>query len=179
MNIIIESLRRDKHHRLAFRCGVESLDAFLQSHAFQAFEKRLLKTYVAVDRADETTVLGYYTVATSRIQAGELPPVVLRKFKLPQHDIPASLVARLAVTEAMKGQGVGGLLLMDAMARCARVSNEIGGVAIVVDAQHEGVASFYEQFGFRRFEPDSLRLFIMMKTVQAIVGLPEEQRDAG
>ena len=177
--MIIESLRKDKHYRLAFRCGDDRLDRFLHEHAHQAIAKGLSKTYVAIDEADETVIVGYYTVTTCRIEAAEFPHSVMRALKLPHRDVPASLVARLAVCESVKGRGVGSLMLMDAMARCARVSDEIGGVAIIVDALEESVVTFYERFGFARFEPTSLKMFIPMATVRNILGMPERQRAAG
>ncbi|HTD32646.1 MAG TPA: GNAT family N-acetyltransferase, partial [Candidatus Elarobacter sp.] len=88
-------------------------------------------------------------------------------------------VARLAVSESVKGRGVGALLLMDAMARCARVADDIGGVAIVVDVLEDSVAPFYERVGFRRFEPGSLKLFIPMATVREMLGIPDRQFRAG
>jgi len=68
---------------------------------------------------------------------------------------------------------------MDAMARCARVADEVGCVAIVVDALDEKVVAFYERVGFRRFEPGSLKLFIPMATVRMMLGLAGRQRQAG
>ncbi len=177
--MIIESLQKDKHHRLAFACGKEPLDRFIHEHAYQAIAKGLSKTYVAVDETDEAVILGYYTVTTCRVEAGELPDGILRKLRLPKHDLPASLVARLAVSESVKGRGVGSLLLIDAMARCARVATEIGGVAIVVDASEESVAPFYERVGFARFEPGSLKMFIPMVTVRELLGISDDQRQAG
>jgi GNAT superfamily N-acetyltransferase len=185
LNVIIESLQKDKHQRLGFTCGEESLDRFLHASACQASEKNLSKTFVAVDEADESVILGYYTVTTIRIDPGDLPPAMIRAYKLPRiREMPGSLVAKLAVAENFKGQGVGQLMLFDAMARCAQVSRDIGGVAIVVDALTEEVVSFYAQFGFQPFEPGSARLFIMMDTVEellAITGMvqPVASVDAG
>jgi GNAT superfamily N-acetyltransferase len=95
-----------------------------------------------------------------------------RTYKLPAtKDIPGSLVARLAVSEKVKGQGVGSLMLFDAMKRCANVSREIGGVASVVDALRDDVVSFYTQIGFMPFEPGSRKLFIMMDTVEDLLAM--------
>ena len=180
MNVIIEPLQRDKHHRLNFSCGKEPLDRFLHENAHQALQKNLSKTYVAVDDADQTVILGYYTVTACRVEASDLPDEVVRRNRLPhKDDLPGSLVARLAVAERIKGQGIGSLLLMDALARCGRVASNVGGVAVVVDAFEESVVAFYEQYGFRRFEPGSLKMFMMMATVHTLVGLPEEQREVG
>lgn len=177
--MIVESLQRDKHHRLGFSCGREPLDRFIHEHAHQAAAKGLSKTYVAVAESDETAILGYYTVTTTRIDAGDLPETLVRTLKLPRRELPASLVARLTVSEAAKGQGIGSLLLMDALARCARVAGEIGGVAVVVDALEEPVVPFYERLGFVRFEPRALRLFVPMATVREMLGISAEQRQAG
>ena len=167
--MIVESLQKGKHHRLGFFCGNESLDRFLHEHAHQASARDLSKTYVAVDESDETVILGYYTVTTCRIEAGELPPAVTRLLNLPGHELPASLVARLAVSESAKGRGVGSLLLLDAMVRCARVAGEIGGIAIIVDAIAEAVVPFYDRLGFRRLDTESLKLFIPMETVREML----------
>ena len=177
--IIIESIQKDKHHRLAFQCGEESLDRFLHESAHQAAAKGLSKTYVAVDEADETQIIGYYTITTTHIEAGELPESIVKTLKLPKREIPSPLVARLAVAEQKQHQGVGELMLMDAIARCARVASEIGGVAIIVDALKESIVPFYERVGFVRFEPGSLKMFIPMITVRAMLGISDEQRQAG
>jgi GNAT superfamily N-acetyltransferase len=155
------------------------LDRFIHEHAHQAAAKGLSKTYVAVDEADETTVLGYYTVTTTRVEAGELPVALVRALKLPKRELPAPLIARLAVSNTVQGRGIGSLLLMDALARCARVASEIGGVAIVVDALEEPAVPFYERLGFLRFEPGTLELFIPMATVRELLGITEDRRQAG
>jgi GNAT superfamily N-acetyltransferase len=177
--VIIESIQKDKHRRLDFTCGNESLDRFLHESALQAVVKGLSKTYVAVEEDDETSILGYYTVTTTRIEASEMPDRILRTLTLSKHDLPASLVARLAVSEHRKKQGIGGLMLFDAMARCARVASDIGGVAIVVDALNESVIEWYPQFGFTRFEPNSRKMCIPMVTVRQLLGVREEPRPAG
>jgi GNAT superfamily N-acetyltransferase len=172
--LIVEPLQKEKHDRLGFSCGNEALDRFLREHAHQAAAKNLSKTYVAVAENDETAILGFYTVTTCRIEAGELPPDVARLLKVPDRDLPASLVARLAVSESVKGQGVGSLLLLDALARCARVAGELGGIAIVVDAVREDVVPFYERVGFRRLDRASLKMFVTMATVRTLLGTTVE-----
>jgi hypothetical protein len=67
-------------------------------------------------------------------------------------------------------------MLMDAMARCARVAENVGGGAIVVDAIEEGVTAFYERVGFTRFEPGSLKMFILMATVRQLLGISKEHQ---
>jgi hypothetical protein len=40
-------------------------------------------------------------------------------------------------------------------------------VAVIVDAKDENAATFYEHYGFRRFDDPPLRLYIMMATIAA------------
>jgi len=49
--------------------------------------------------------------------------------------VHATLVGRLAIDEKYQGQGVGGLLLRDALLFSAQKSTEIGSVAVIVDAK--------------------------------------------
>jgi hypothetical protein len=76
--IIIESIKNEKHLRLAFRCGEESLNRFLHESAHQAVAKGLSKTY-AVSAEDETRILGCYTITMTQLDAGVLPDRVAKK----------------------------------------------------------------------------------------------------
>jgi GNAT superfamily N-acetyltransferase len=174
--VIVESLQRGKHNRLAFRCGTESLDRFLHEHAHQAASKGLSKTYVAVDEGGEAAILGYYSLTTCRVEPGELPEAVVKTLRLPRHQLPAVLIARLAVAVGASGQGIGTGMVVDAMTRCARVAAEIGGVAIVVDAIDLRASLFYERLGFKRVAPGSMRMFIPMASVRGVLGAIEEGR---
>jgi len=53
---------------------------------------------------------------------------------MPAYPIPATLIGKLAVDNPVKGQGLGGELLADALYRMVRASQEIGIFAVRVDA---------------------------------------------
>ena len=56
--------------------------------------------------------------------------------KLPRYPtVPAVRMGRLAVDQSFKGQGMGGALLADALARAAR--SEIAAYALLVDAKRD------------------------------------------
>jgi hypothetical protein len=48
-----------------------------------------------------------------------------------------------------------------------------------VDAIEESVTAFYERVGFTRFEPGSLKMFILMATVRELLGISKEHQQAG
>ena len=76
-------------------------------------------------------------------------------------------MGRLAISRGYQGTGVGGDLLWHALHRSERASQDIGSVAVIVDAKDDKAAGFYERYGFRRFNDPPLRLYLMMATIAA------------
>ncbi len=62
--------------------------------------------------------------------------------------IPVALLARLAVNGGHRRAGVGRSLLLEALHRVIRASDELAVRAVIVDAIDERAASFYRHFGF-------------------------------
>ena len=78
------------------------------------------------------------------------------------------LLGRLARDLSCRGQGLGELLLMDALLRCLWLSDEsVGAMAVVVDPLDERAATFYARYGFIAL-PDSGRMFLPMRTIRAL-----------
>jgi GNAT superfamily N-acetyltransferase len=73
-------------------------------------------------------------------------PAVVKK-GLARYDVPVFRFGRLAVDQSVQGRGLGGALLLRAGARCIRVANEVGGVALLIDAKNERVAQWYVSYG--------------------------------
>jgi GNAT superfamily N-acetyltransferase len=61
--------------------------------------------------------------------------------------VPGFLLARLAVDKAVAGRGLGGQLLLAAALRCLRVTDEVGGVVIAIEAKNERAARWYAGYG--------------------------------
>jgi GNAT superfamily N-acetyltransferase len=134
--------------RAAFRSGNIDLDRFFGRYAGQnQFRHHVGTTYVAVDEAG--AMAGFATVAASEI-APHIMPAAARK-RLPKYPIPVLRLARLAVDERFKGQGVGAMLLRAVFAIAAQMAEDLGCVGITVDAKPDAVA-FYAKLGFVRLE---------------------------
>jgi GNAT superfamily N-acetyltransferase len=134
--------------RAAFRSGNVELDRFFGRYAGQnQFRHHLGTTYVAVDEAG--AIAGFATVAASELSP-DIMPVAARK-RLPKYPMPVLRLARLAVDERFKGQGVGAMLLRAVFEIAARMADDLGCVGIAVDAKPEA-AAFYEKLGFVRLE---------------------------
>jgi len=128
----------------AFSVVSEALDRYLKMQAKQDIKRRISRVFVATKPDNPKTAIGYYTLSTLSIKLNQLPEKLARK--LPKHPVPAALIGRLAVSNAAQGQGVGKMLLADAIKRTLAVSDQIAIYAIVVDAINENAKGFYEQF---------------------------------
>ena len=157
----------EEHERADFSCGHSSLDDFLTKYAGQYARHKLGTTYVAVT-AEQQRVLGYYTLAPSHFAFANAPAELIQG--LPKHPVPSLLLARLAVTQSERGQGLGRFLLFDAFERCLRVAREVAFRAIEVEAIDDRAAAFYAKHGFRPFPSDPHHLAIALETVQAVLG---------
>lgn len=161
-NLIITALD-STHDRAGFHCGFEALDRYLQKQARQDMKRRISRVYIAAGVHNPCVIIGYYTLSTLSIALDQLPDHLVRK--LPKHPVPAALIGRLAVHKASQGQGVGKILLADAVKRTLAVSDQIAIYAMVVDAVDDDALKFYEQFGFVRLGHDRYRLFLPLKSI--------------
>lgn len=137
------------HNRRGFTCGDSALDDYLRRFARQHAEARISRTYVACKGEN---ILGYYSLAMSAIRKDQLPQQHQTRF--PNFPLPVARLARLAVDSRHQGQGLGELLLADALYRSFRLSEEIGMIGVVVDAKHEMAMAYYRRFEFESL-PDS------------------------
>ena len=160
-NLVIEQLNRT-HDRTGFQCGVEALDRYLKKQSKQDVKRRISHVFVAAKPDNPKAVIGYYTLSTLSIELNQLPEKLVRK--LPKHPVPAALIGRLAVSNAAQGQGVGKMLLADAIKRTLSVSDQIAIYTMIVDAINDTAKGFYEKFGFTRLSDDSPRLFLPLKS---------------
>ena len=146
-----------KHDRAAFSCGVVALDSWFHLRDGQDEKRNVARVFVAVD--DQRRVVGFYSLSSFTLAIADLPPEHAKR--LPRYDaIPAALIGRLARDEKVHGEGVGDLLLADAVRRITGAARSLAVFAIVVEATDERAAAFYRNFGFAPFPNRSLRLFM-------------------
>jgi len=151
-----------KHHdRAAFSCGARALDDWFRQRASQDEKRNLARVFVAVDTA--LGIVGFYSLGAFTLAIPDLPEAIAHK--LPRYDaIPAALIGRLARDERVRGQGIGELLLADAVRRILGAAGSLAIFAIVVDAKDDRAATFYKTFGFQPFPLRPQRLFLLTTT---------------
>ena len=153
------------YRREGFDCGEPSLNEFLQRFARQNDKKDISRTYVLIAE-DGETIVGYYTLCSGSVSFATLPDDLQRK--LPRYPIPTAHIGRLAVDRTRQGEGLGGILLVDALKRTAAISEKLGIHAVTVHALHERAAAFYRAFGFIPLVDDPLHLLLPMKTIRQL-----------
>src|SRR6266436_5838479 len=151
------------HDRTEFACGVESLDRYFRAQAGQDVRRRANGVFVLVDPHEPNKVLGYYTLCATALPQGDVPAAARKH--IPRYPlVSATLIGRLAVSRTRQGDGLGSLLLADAVQRAYASAETVGSSMLVVDAPNERAAAFYESFGFQPL-PDSRRLVLPMRSI--------------
>ena len=121
-----------------FDCGVEPLNTYFHRFAKKNDRLGIGKTYILME---DVKVLGYYTISMAQIEFKSLPKTT--QTGLPRYPLPATRIGRLAVSLEAQGKGFGEYLLMDALARSVRVSEDIALYAMIVDAKDPTAKNFY------------------------------------
>ena len=158
-------LLSERHDRVNFRCGRESLEVYLKETARSHLQKGISITRVLVNRAahDPKPILGYFTLTTVLAEAKSWPNI---KKGLPRTPVPVVLLGRIAVADDAQGKGIGHLLLAAAREIAATSIRGTGGIGMAVDAASEDLVGFYEKYGFQRITNESLRLFMPTESLR-------------
>lgn len=162
----IEKLRRD-HAVDGFDCGREELNRFLIRFALPNQQASASQTYLGLAGEE---VIGFYTLAVGQVSYEGAPERLTKG--LARHPVPIMLLARLAVSTAWQGRGVGAGLLKDAMRRTLQAADIAGIRAFAVHAKDEAARGYYERFGFIPSPTDLFHLFVLVKDLRRIAGMP-------
>lgn len=149
-----------------FDCGNEVLNEFLSRYSFKNDILGIGKTFVAFNKNED--VIGYFTLAAAQVLFEDIPDNY--RAKLPRYPIPALRIARLAVGKNLQGKGIGKWLLTQAFIKIIHVAEITGLYFIIVDAK-ETSKSFYEHYGFIKFNDNELSYFLTVDTVRKAMGL--------
>jgi ribosomal protein S18 acetylase RimI-like enzyme len=150
-----------RHDRAQFRCGDAALDEWFQKRAGQDERRNVARVFVALD--DASQIIGFYSLSAFTLSLDEIPGDLVAK--LPRYDhIPAALIGRLARHEQVRGQGIGEILIADALQRIVNVAQNLAVFAIVVEAKNRAALDFYQSFGFVPFPLHPNRLFMLTST---------------
>jgi GNAT superfamily N-acetyltransferase len=158
----VTSFDRKAHRVDYFSCGEAPLDRWLIAYAGQNQQRDAARTFVTTE--PDGKVAGYYTLVAAQVDHEQATSSVRQG--LSRHfPIPVALLARLAVTTQHQSAGLGRSLLLDALQRILRASDQLAIRAVTADALDDRAASFYRHFGF---EPSHLAPHTLMVPLDAI-----------
>ena len=153
------------HDRAGFDCGVPALNEYLRKYARRNVESGGARTFVAVAPDAPNLILGYYTISPGAIAFAKAPAKISKA--LGRYEVPVYRLGRLAVALDLQGRGLGADLLYAAGERALAVAQEVGGVALAIDAKDKRAASWYERFGAPRLIDDPLKLILPLETIRS------------
>jgi GNAT superfamily N-acetyltransferase len=162
-----EPFDRTRHRVGSFRCGHETLDRWLRAYAGQSQRRDAARTFVTAE--PDGTVVGYYTLVAAHVRHETATAPVGRGMSR-HFPIPVALLARLAVDRRRQGARLGASLLLDALRRVIRASEEIAVRAIIVEAIDERAASFYRHFGFESSPLSPGTLMVPLEIARRVLG---------
>lgn len=151
----------ERHNLSAFSCGVESLDIWLRTHAVRAGRADTARTYVWTEPGS-LTVVAYYAIAPTQVRRGDVSRAMTGGISV----IPGYLLARLAIDRSLRGRGLGGQLLRDALEVIVSAAAQAAGRLIVVDAIDDVAAAFYRHYDFRPVAGNPRRLVMKITTAR-------------
>jgi len=145
-----------------FKCGKEMLDNYLHTQASQDVRRKLCVVFAMFE---DTIIKGYYTLSNASIPAELIPEGIKKMMPRSYQALPVTLLGRLAIDKKFSGQGLGGILLMDALKRSYQIASQsLGSIGVIVDPLDIEALACYEKFGFINL-PDSGKMFMPMADI--------------
>jgi GNAT superfamily N-acetyltransferase len=165
LTLRVEALR-SSHILDQFACAKAPLDEWLKQHARNATGQGT-RTYVLVD-SETTSIVGYFAIAPHLVERDAVPAQIGRGAP---RQIPAVLLAKLALDQRSQGTGLGRVLLVRALEKIVDVAKNAGGKLVVVDAIDDEAAEFYEHHDFVPVPGNTHRLVMKISTVARELGI--------
>lgn len=172
-HVLIEPLDPERHDRASFSCGVPQVDNFFKKTANKLARADNLRVFVMVGADGD--VIGFYALNAHAIDYRALPSKYART--RPAHgSIPAAFLSMIGVDRRHAGHGYGGDLLVDALLRIVRASEELGLAVVILDVLDDGEPDLvarrlklYQRYGFQPLPSNPLRLFLPPATVRQLL----------
>ncbi len=144
---------------------MRAVDEWLATRALQNQEKHLAVTKALIDQTEG--IAGYYTLATGQVDFSDLPMDLARH--LPRRTLPVAILAWLGVSKNHQGQGLGRLLLAQALLDCHEAGKTFAFIAVILDCINDEARSFYQKWDFQPLPGSPYRLYLSAKQLEAMI----------
>ena len=159
------------HDLSTFRSGQDALDGWLRNHALASQRMDSARTFVLIQQED---VVGYFSLTMGSVLRSDAPRQLVRG--LPAYPVGVALLARLAVNARHQGEGLGGLLLAEALRKAVAAGDAAAARLVVVDAIDDAAARFYAHHGFLAIPEHPMRLYRRIKDIRASLSPDTDSR---
>lgn len=148
-----------------FDCGQQDYNDWLVHSAGRAEQAGTAKVYLLMD--EPARVLGYFAICPTAVARAGLPGAASRNAPDP---VPGYLLAKLALDRSLQRDRTmqwGTQLVLGALRRIVGAAEVGGGRVIVVDADNEGLVSWYRRHSFLPTRGSDLRLYMKVATARS------------
>jgi hypothetical protein len=151
---------------------------FLREEAWHNEQNNLGRTFV-LDRtgADDPPILGYYSIAMSKLQREWFPPESAKAML--HRAVPAILLTNFARDgRTSKERGIGGWLMRDVLQKALLFSEGIGCYGVMLLADDSGLVAYYRdryKFFEVNMKKDGQGMFLPIKDIRRSAGPPPEE----
>ena len=152
--------------RSGFACGVETIDRWFRDRSLSWQRQRIATTYVLLNAEDN--VDAFYTLSAASTVASAASGASRRKPS--RIEWPAVLIGQLAVHEGRQGEGLGRLLVGEAVNRCVAISEGVAVMYVLTDPINGAARAFYRSLDFLDSADGSDRMFLPLKSVDPAGG---------
>ncbi len=144
-----------------FDCGKPALDEWLRRQALANQTSGATRTWVVVEQTSPD-VVAYYGSSTGSVLRSATPTRIRRN---QPEQIPALVLARLAVDQRHKGKGLGAALLKHFMMKASEVAGSVGVRTLLIHAKDEEAQAFYGHYGFVESPLDPLVMMMLLGNI--------------
>jgi len=130
-----------RHDVSGFESASSELNGFLKEDALKNQEELISKTYLCC-RSNQ--LVGYVTFTTDIIRKKDVQEE--EQIEIQYKEYPAIKIARLAVDKKYERRGVGRFLILAAVGKALKISDEVGCRFITVESKRDSI-EFYEKSG--------------------------------
>jgi len=167
----IEAFDKSKHKRDGFESGIDAVDKSFSETAGKLSKAGNVSFFVMVEIAVPDVVIGFYTLNAHAVHFSDLP-AKYKRGKPGHGHIPAAFISMMGVYAERHNEGLGALLLADALKRIARGAESVATAVVLLDVIDCGDPekivrrqTFYTKFGFQPLPAQPSRLFLPVASV--------------
>ncbi len=129
-----------------FKCGVNEIDSWAKQKSYKFQSTDRARVFVAI-LEDGVTAIGFYTLTLSREDTSKLIENEHRD-RYDKNGVPFVYIGHLAIQRSYQNQGLGSILLIDALRRTYEISKNVAFYGIALRSLNDSTTELYRKFGF-------------------------------